>query len=345
MGVFERRDLPTTTVRRIPWGARGRTKLTPDRDIPLGQPTVVEHTGIRWINIECPTAASVEYLRQNFDFHEPDLEDVLDTLQQPKCDEYDDYLALVLQFPIHSKLTRTTVSTEVDIFVGRDYVITLHDTRLKPLVRLFDTMEREPEQREEIFGGGAEYLLHSIIDQLLDYCVPITRRISQRIAEIDEMIFDRNSLRTIEEIATARRDIIATRRIIKPQVQIITQLDRRVRLFFKQRGEEEEELEAYFGDLVDKVSKIYDILDGAKEVVDALSATTDSLTSHRLNEVIKILTIFSVIMLPLTLISSIYGMNVPLPLQQHTLSFTFLMLFMVLISAAMVLFFRWRRWL
>ncbi len=308
MGEFDRRDLPTTTVRRIPWGGRGRPKLTPDRVIPLGQPTVVEHTGIRWINIECPTAASVEYLRQHFDFHEPDLEDVLDTLQQPKCDEYDDYLSLVLQFPIHSKLTRTTASTEVDIFVGRDYVITLHDTRLKPLVRLFDMMEREPEQ-------------------------------------IDEMIFDRNSLRTIEEIATARRDIIATRRIIKPQVQIINQLDRRVRLFFKQRGEEEEELEAYFGDLVDKVAKIYDLLDDAKEVVDALSATTDSLTSHRLNEVIKILTIFSVIMLPLTLISSIYGMNVPLPQQEHPLSFTFLMLFMVLISAAMVLFFRWRRWL
>lgn len=345
MGIFERRDFPTTTVRRTPWSGRSRAKLVPDRVVPLGHPAVVEHTGIRWINIECPTAASVDYLRENFDFHEPDLEDVLDTLQRPKCDEYDDYLALVLQFPIHSKLTRTTVSTEVDIFVGRDYVITLHDTRLKPLVRLFDTMEREPEQREEIFGGGAEYLLHSIIDQLLDYCVPITRRISQRIEQIDEMIFDRNALRTIEEIATARRDIIATRRIIKPQVQIINQLDRRVRVFFKQRGEEEEELEAYFGDLVDKIAKIYDILDDAKEVVDALSATTDSLTSHRLNEVIKILTIFSVIMLPLTLISSVYGMNVPLPLESHPMSFSFLMIFMGLIAVLMVIFFRWRRWL
>lgn len=344
MTTFERRDTHGT-LRRAPWSGRGRPSLVPEREVPLGHPTVVEHTGVRWINIECPTAESVEYLRKNFDFHEPDLEDVLDTLQRPKCDEYDDYLALVLQFPVHSKLTRTTVSTEVDIFVGRDYVITLHDTRLKPLVRLFDTMEREPEQREEIFGGGTEYLLHSIIDQLLDYCVPITRRISQRIEQIDALIFDRNSLRTIEEIATARRDIIATRRIIKPQVQIIGQIDRRVRVFFKHHGEDEEELEAYFGDLVDKVAKIYDILDDAKEVVDSLSATTDSLTSHRLNEVIKILTIFSVIMLPLTLISSIYGMNVPLPVEQHPLSFYVLLLFMALIAIVMILFFRWRRWL
>lgn len=345
MGAIERRDTIGGSLRRVPWSARLHARPNNEAPRPHGMPAVVAHGGVRWINIECPTPVSVAYLRENFPFHEPDLDDVLDTLQRPKFDEYDDYLSLVLQFPVHSKLTRTTTSTEVDIFVGRDYVITLHDTKLKPLVRLFDTVEREPEQREEIFGGGAEYLLHSIIDQLLDYCVPITRRISQRIEQIDDMIFARNSLRTIEEIATARRDVIATRRIIKPQVQVINILDRRIRFFFKQGTDDEEELEAYFGDLVDKISKIYDILDDAKEVVDSLSATTDSLTSHRLNEVIKILTIFSVIMLPLTLISSIYGMNVPLPLQESPQSFTLIMLSLVLISILMISFFRWRRWL
>jgi magnesium transporter len=346
MGVGERREGGGGgIVRRPPWVPRVRSHPLPAPRTLHGMPVIIEHAGVRWIDIESPTPVSVAYLRDNFDFHEPDLEDVLDTLQRPKCDEYDDYLSIVLQFPVHSKATRQTTSTEVDIFVGRDYVITLHDTKLKPLVRLFDTVERELDQRDEVFGGGAEYLLHSIVDQLLDYCVPITRRISQRIEQIDEMVFDRHSLRTIEEIAAVRRDIIATRRIIKPQVPVINILDRRVRTFFKQRGEEEEELEAYFGDLVDKVSKIYDILDDAKEVVDSLSATTDSLSSHRLNEVIKILTIFSVIMLPLTLISSIYGMNVPLPLEQHPLSFVYLMVSMILIAILMVFFFRWRRWL
>lgn len=345
MAGIERRDLGGI-VRRVPLVPRVRPQshaIVPEH--PPGMPTIVEHAGVRWINIERPTPESVEFLRASFTFHEPDLEDVLDTLQRPKCDEYDDYLALVLQFPVHSKTTRQTTSTEVDIFVGRDYVITLHDTRLKPLVRLFDMVEREPEHRDDVFGGGAEYLLHSIVDQMLDYCVPITRRIGQRIEQIDEMVFDRHSLRTIEEIAAVRRDIIATRRIIKPQVPVMTILDRRVRTFFKGQGDEEEELEAYFGDLVDKINKIYDILDDAKEVVDSLSATTDSLSSHRLNEVIKILTIFSVIMLPLTLISSIYGMNVPLPLDTHPLSFFLLLLMMFLIAAVMILFFRWRRWL
>lgn len=346
MSVFEQRELKNS--RRLPLArglrSRPRQELIPEH--PPGLPTIIEHHGIRWINIERPTTGSVDYLRTTFEFHEPDLEDVLDTLQRPKCDEYDDYLALVLQFPVHSKATRQTTAAEVDLFVGHDYVITLHDTRLKPLVRLFDLVEREPDQRDEVFGGATVYLLHSIIDQLIDYCVPITRRISQRIEQIDEMIFDRHSLRTIEEIAAVRRDIIATRRILKPQVPLISILDRRVRTFFRSKDEEaEEELEAYFGDLVDNINKIYDILDDAKEVVDSLSATTDSLSSHRLNEVIKILTIFSVIMLPLTLISSIYGMNVQLPLGEHPYSFLYLLLAMLVIATIMVTFFRWRKWL
>ena len=347
MGAAEQRSTAERALRRVPWPVRPRSSLPPDvvSRIPSGVPVTIEHKGVRWINIERPTPASISYLRNSFSFHEPDLEDVLDTLQRPKLDEYDDYLFLVLQFPVHSKLTRTTTPGEVDIFVGRDYVITIHDDSVKPLSRLFDEIEREPEKREDVFGGGAEYLLHSIVDQLLDYCIPITRRISQRIEQIDAMIFSPNAFRTIEEIATVRRDIITTRRIIKPQVQIINVLDRRIGIFFKQSKDEEEELEAYFGDLVDKINKVYDILEDGREVIDALSATTDSISSHRLNEVIKTLTIISVIMLPLNLISSIYGMNVPLPFSEQMESFFGLITMMVLTAVVMLSFFRWRRWL
>jgi magnesium transporter len=251
-----------------------------------------------------------------------------------------------VQFPVHSKQTRVTSASEVDIFIGRDYVITLHDARIKPLGRMFDEVERSAEDREEFLGEGAERLLYHILDRLIDYCVPITRRISQKIEEIDEMMFEPDALRTIEEIATVRRDIIATRRIIKPQVQIMNVLERRVRAFF--RHEDEEEIEAYYGDLVDGFGKISDILDDAKEVVDSLSATADSLTSHRLNQVIKLLTVLSVILLPLNLISSLYGMNVLLPGADdatNPAAFWILLGSMALVVVVMVSFFRWRRWL
>lgn len=344
-----RGDATTTTARPArrlpaPWSGRARAR-PPAAEPTLNNLLVLEHGGLRWINIERPTEATIDYLRANFDFQEPNLEDVLDTLQRPKIDEYDDYLFLVVQFPVHSKLRGETTSSEVDIFVGQDYVITLHDTRIKPLARFFDEVERSAEERERVLGQGTERLLYYILDRLIDYCVPITRRIGQKVERIDELIFEPNALRVIEEIAAVRRDIIATRRIVKPQVQIMAALERRVRAFFKH--EDEEELEAYFGDLADSIAKVYDILEDAKEVVDSLSATTDSLATHRLNQVIKALTIYSVILLPLTLVASIYGMNTALPFASEgsTAPFWGILGTMVTIATAMVLLFRWRRWL
>lgn len=328
----------------VPWGVRPRTPSpTPPS---VGNVCVIEHGGVRWINVERPTAATIAYLRANFPFHELNLEDVLETLQRPKLDEDDDYLYLALQFPVHIKATRTTTASEVDVFIGRDYVITLHDARIAPLGRFFDEVERSPELQAKVLGQGAERLLYYILDRLIDYCVPIARRISQKIEQIDEMMFEPDARRTIEEIATVRRDVIATRRIIKPQVQIMNVLDRRVRAFFSQR--DEEEIEAYYGDLVDGIAKIADLLEDAKEVIDSLSATADSLTSHRLNQVIKLLTILSVILLPLNLISSLYGMNVHLPGAdngENPVTFWILIAAMAAVVIGMAAFFRWRRWL
>ena len=333
------------TPRRLPWGSRARavTQASPARDGAVG---IVEHAGVRWINVERPTAAAINYLRVNFPFHELDLEDVVDTLERPKLDEYDDYLFLVVQFPVHSKLTRTTTAAEVDIFVGRDYVITLHDGRIKPLVRLFDEAERSPEVAETLLAQGADRLFHRILDQLIDYCFPIMRRILQKIAQIDEMIFEPNALRVVQEIATVRRDIIACRRIIKPQVAVITGLERRVRNFFGRR-DSDEDLEVYFGDLADHIGKVWDILEDAKEVVEALSATAESVQSHRLNQVIKTLTIFSVILLPLNLLAGLYGMNTALPFASEVSLATFysLLAAMAVMATVMVLVFWWRRWL
>lgn len=323
-----------------PGRARGQPPAAPPVDNNI---CAVEHRGVRWINIERPTGETIAYLRANFPFHELNLEDVLDRLQRPKLDEDDEYLYLAVQFPVHSKQTRVTTASEVDIFIGRDYVMTIHDMRIKPLGRFFDEVERSEGAREQFFGQGTERLLYHILDRLIEYCVPITRRISQKIEAIDAMMFEPDVLRTVQEIATVRRDIIATRRIIKPQVQIFTVLERRVRRFFEHG--DEEELEAYFGDLADNIAKVYDILEDAKEVVDSLSATTDSLTSHRLNEVIKALTILSVILLPLTLVASIYGMNVPLPYQETPYAFYGVLVMMAAMATGMVLFFRWRRWL
>ena len=136
-----------------------------------------------------------------------------------------------------------------------------------------------------------------------------------------------------------RRDIISLQRIVKPQIAIISNLEQKDRPFIR------EDLDVYFDDVLDHLRKAWDILEDERDVIEGLDDTANTLTSYRLGEIMKILTIISVIMLPLTLLSGIYGMNISLPLSQHPLSFLFILLFMILISGGMILFFRRRRWI
>ena len=301
---------------------------------------VVSHGRLRWINIERPGEAEIEYLRQNFAFHPLDLEDCLTRSQRPKVDEYEDYLFIVLLFPLFNERARVTVPNEVDIFIGENYLITLHNAQLRPLVRFFDEVKSNQQLAGETMGKGSGYLLYRILGRLVDYCFPILNKVISNIEEVEDNIFSQSGRETVEDISLIRRDLIALRRIIRPQIGVIASLERKERAFL------EEDLEAYFGDIADRIGKIWDALEDYKEVIDSLTDTNTSLTSHRINQVIKVLTIISTIMLPMSVISGIYGMNIQvLPFAETPFSFALILGFMGLIAAGMLALFRWRKWL
>lgn len=302
---------------------------------------VVLHDGLRWIDIRKPGGREIEFLRDEFDFHELVLDDVTSRTQRPKLDLDDDYAFLVMHFPVHDKRTRVTHASEVDFFVGPDYVITAHDGVLRPLVGMFEQASKSEDAREAMMGRSPLHLLYYLIDQLVDYCFPILNRLTERIEAIEDAIFDSSGLKTVQEISVVRRDLIALRRIIKPQLAIISQLEHRGLPVVRS----DIEADVYFGDIADHLAKIWDSLDDLKEVLDGLSDTFDSLASHRLNEVIKALTVISVIMLPLTLITSIFGMNVPLPYAHSHNALIIISAVMLAIAAGMILAFRARRWI
>jgi magnesium transporter len=315
--------------------------LPPARPRPSPRVQSITLGDLEWIDIQHPTLAEMNELRQRFGFHPLNLEDCLSKVQRPKIDDYpeDGYLFVVLHFPRFNKATRHSDPAEVDIFVGRGFVVTVHDGQLKPLAQLQAQAQSDPTLQGRIMGRGSGYLLYRIIDRLVDYIFPILNKIDGHIEAIENGIFDRNVRGLVQDLSLVRRDIIALRRIIKPNIPVLRQLAAREWSFL--RVDED----IYFGDILDHLDKQWDMLEDAKEIIEGLNSTLDSLTSHRINEVMKILTLISVMLLPMTLLASVYGMNVDLPMDEHPWAFLLVMSMMLAAAAGMLVFFRSKKWI
>ncbi len=301
----------------------------------------LSHGGVTWIDIRQPTKDDMNRLQQQFPFFHPlDLEDCLSTSERPKIDEYDNYLFIVMHFPFFDKATRRLGRDELDIFVGRGFLVTVSDGTLQPLVEGFDDCLMDEVIQRQFMGRDSYYLLYMLVDDLVDYCFPILDKENHNIESAEQRIFEGSAQKLVREISVIRRNLINFRGIIKPQMRIIASLERKDWEFLKG------DLDVYWGDVSDHTAQIWERLEDMWEVVEGLSRTLDSLTSHRINEVMKILTIFSVIMLPLSVISGIYGMNLQqLPLANHPLSFVIIIGIMVAVVVGMLGWFTREGWL
>lgn len=295
---------------------------------------------LTWFYIERPTSNEVAFLAQRFHFHPLDLDDILSRIQRPKIDEYDDYLFMVLHFPVFDKENRITRPSEINIFVGENYVVTVHCSGdLKPLVKFFQECETDKKSRERYLGRSSGFLLYHILDRLVNSGFPILDKVAENIDVVEDIILTKPVPETVREISLLRRDLISFRRVIHPQIAVIETLEREEYPFFK------EDQEVYFGDIADHIRKIWDGLEDCKEVIDGLADTSNWLTSHRIQEIMRILTIIMGILAPPTLIASIYGMNIPLPggVNSGSLLALGILLAIMAITAGIIFFYMRRR--
>jgi magnesium transporter len=304
----------------------------------------VEWGGLRWINIERPGPAERAWLEEHFEFHPLDYEDVLSRNQRPKIDEYEDYLFIVLYFPVFDKTVGRLNAAELDIFIGPDFIITLPNTEIPPVEYLFERCRTHEEVRETLFSKGSGYLLYKIVDDSFDYCFPMLRKIGNKLERLEEDIFEGRSEEVVRDISNSKQEIINFRKVIRPQRAVLRDLERTKQRYLAA------DLELYFDDIVDASERIWDMLENFKEVIEALEDTNESVLSHRVNEVLRVLTAFSVIILPLTLLASIFGMNVGLPgggdpaTGVHT-AFWVIVGVMIAVLVAMISYFRKRGFL
>jgi magnesium transporter len=314
--------------------------------LPLALPTApaamqhrIEHNGLLWLDFAYPGVEQVAFLRDTFGFHPLHLEDILSRVQRPKIEDEPDrgYLFIVLHFPVFNEMTRLSTLSEVDLFVGPNYVVTLHDGKLRPLRRMIDAAEGRG--RAQFMGGGAGFLLYKIISSLIESCFPMLYRLDETLDRIETDIFTLDVIATVQELSYIRRDLISLRRIMRPNMPVVRSL--------APRAEQLPGLgdEAYIGDLIDGLVKIWDMLEEQKEIIDGLDATLGSLTSHRINREMKTFTLISVTMLPLTLLASILGMNVVIPFAENPWALLMVLLTMGGLAAGMISFFRYKRWL
>jgi magnesium transporter len=304
--------------------------------------------GLTWIHLDSPSYEEAQELAARFGWHPLDVEDVLSRRQRPKVDVYPDedadgrggYLFAVLHFPVYDKSVGRLNAGELDVFLGPDYLVTLPSVELRPVSLLFRRALENEELRHQLFTRGSGRLLYEVLDDLYDYCFPILDKIGFKLEQIDEAIGgDEGARELVRDIHRVKQEIISYRKIIKPQRPTLRQLERQVERFLP------EDLELYFDDIVDASERIWDLLDNYKEVVEALEDTNESLISHQQNDILYVLTIFSVVMLPLTFLTGFFGMNVHFPGFNTWAAFIVSIALMAVIVVGMLGFFRYKKWL
>ena len=297
--------------------------------------------GLTWVNAVAADLSTAQSLAERFGWHPLDVEDVVSKRQRPKVDDYEDdgYLFAVLHFPVFDQAVQRLNAAELDIFIGHDYVVTIPNRELLPVTRLFERCQDDERLRDQLFARGSGRLLYEVLDDLFDYCFPILDKIGHKLDRIEDDMFEGAAEDVVRDISNAKQEIISYRKVIKPERSTLRVLERRINRFLP------EELELYFDDINDAVERIWDQLDNYKEVVEALESTNESVISHRQNSVFLLLTVISATMLPLTLITGIFGMNVLYPGENTRDAFWIIIVGLVLTLGGMLGFFRWKRWL
>lgn len=294
---------------------------------------------LRWHHIVNPSDDNLNYLKDNFHFHPLDIEDCKEEYnQRPKVDIYDDYYFIILHFPDFDKQNRFLRIREIKIFWGEDYLITIGKSHW--VVADMFKEGKEMEARDEDFEvGTSDALLYTILERLMKANQKIIKKIGDDVDAINRSLFDIRAQQTIERISVIRKNIISLNTMFKPQLPLFARFES------KQIEGYANNMEDYWSNILDYYKQMWDLTEDYAELIEGLSQTFDSMQANRTNEIIKTLTLISSVLLPLTFLTGLYGMNVNLPLQNDPRSFWIVVSAMMIIVIGMYTFFKRKRWM
>ncbi len=305
---------------------------------------------LKWLHVVDADDKDYDYLTDTYAFHPLDIEDCRASNQRPKIDEYDDYYFLILHFPYLDRSNKFIRLKEVKVFWGKDYIVSLGRSHWV-VKSLFDkakeslrhihsgTASTDEEEFIEKIGSSSDVLLYNLLDSLMMETNTLIMRIGGEVDSINHDIFTKKPEKVIEHLSLTRKNIIQLNTTFKPQIKVFHK--------FESGGIKgyAEDMEDYWGNILDQYQRMFDMVEDYGELIEGLSQTFDSLQTNKTNEIMKVLTFLSTIMLPLTVVSSMYGMNVRLPWQNSNYVFIGIIGVMILIAVAFFIYFKRKKWL
>lgn len=301
---------------------------------------VIHTKNLRWIDIVSPGEEQLAFLKSNFKFHPLDYADVLTTSEHPKIESrQDDYHFIVLLFPVFDRKSGEIHPAEVDIFVGKNYLITIHDGLMYTMTDVFNKINNNPEERQQFMGKNSGYLLYHILESLFKRSFPILDHINKDMTEIEKNIFKKTDLQMLEGISLMKRNIIDFRRIMKTHHLILKRLMNKKESYLAFIDSK-----ILYSELLDHAENIWDILAIQKETIEALQDANQSLATNQLNQITKVITILSGIFFPATLVLFIFSLHAGgQPFEADPFGFWEILAVAVSASMLILLFFKRRK--
>ena len=299
----------------------------------------IKFGNLNWSHIVRPNEEDLQFLLDQYHFHPLDIEDCRSVVNlRPKIDVYENYYFLILHFPSFDTSQTFVDTKEIKVFWGRDFLITIGKSHW--LVKdMFSQEKAKAVSGAKMDVSSTDILLYRILERLMHETQNLVEKIEKDVDHCGKSLFSKNAERTIEKISITRKNVVLLNTMFKPQLQLFHKL---------QSGAVEgftSNMEDYWGNILDFYQKTWDIVEDAGELIKGYSTTFDSLQVNRTNEVMKILTLISSILLPLTFIASLYGMNIELPIQNHPESFLIVTGVMTAIAIFMIVYFKLRKWM
>ncbi|MFL6385788.1 MAG: magnesium transporter CorA family protein [Nitrososphaeraceae archaeon] len=265
----------------------------------------IRNNGLLWINVQRPTSAEINILGQRYPFQRLNLDDCLSKIQIPKIDRYRDHVFIILQFPTPDK-EKGFIFSQLAIFMGEDYLVTIHQGDLKSVEELFNACKNDENQRQITMYKSSGYLLHKIIDGLVDDLFHLLMKVVGNIDDIEDSVFNER-ISIPRQISLLRREITTLRRIIFPLRRTVLDLAKDSQRFSK------DDLTPYFRDVQDHIEKVYEMVEEAKETIEIYKDTDFMLSTEKTNKILSVLTIVFTLSIPVTVIGTFYGMNINIP--------------------------------